>query len=339
MNKKYDLISLGEVMMRLTGPRDERLVCGNSFSRGAGGSELSVAAGASLLGLRTAFLTKLPENDLGFYIKNCILSSGVSTEYLAFDSLPDARLGTYFYEFGAVPRKPKVVYDRAAASVNRLSVADIPDELFSNTRCFHTSGITLARSPQLRDTAIELIHRFKRGGTKISFDVNFRANLWTGEEAREVITPLLPEIDYFFCSEDTARLTFHKEGDLHTIMKSFAEEYPMSIVASTHRIVHSPTLHTFGSVIYEKATDRFYEEEPYRNIEVIDRLGSGDAYLSGALYGLLSEQGNCQRALEFGNAASAVKNTFFGDLPTSNRAELEHIIRDHQADWNSEMDR
>lgn len=114
-------------------------------------------------------------------------------------------------------------------------------------------------------------------------------------------------------------------------MKSFTQEYPISIVASTQRVVHSPKVHTFGSVIYAAHTDTFYEEEPYRNIEVVDRIGSGDAYVSGVLYGLLSQPDDCQRALEIGNATSAVKNTIPGDLPSSDLHEIETVIEAHKA--------
>lgn len=174
----------------------------------------------------------------------------------------------------------------------------------------------------------------------ISFDVNFRGNLWTGEEARACIERILPYVDVFFCSEETARLTFGKEGDVRTIMKSFTEDYPISIVASTQRIVHSPKRHTFGSVIYNAKTNVYYEEEPYRDIEVVDRIGSGDAYISGVLYGLLAHNGDCQKALEYGNATSSVKNTIPGDLPSSDLREIERIIRAHKSTGRqSEMDR
>ena len=147
-------------------------------------------------------------------------------------------------------------------------------------------------------------------------------------------------MDIFFCSEDTARLTFLKTGTAREMMKSFTEEFPISIVASTQRIVHSPKRHTFGSVIYDAARDEYYEEEPYRDIEVVDRIGSGDAYISGALYGLLSTDGDCARAVAFGNATAAVKNTIPGDLPSSNLEEIETIIHAHnQAGPQSEMAR
>lgn len=185
-----------------------------------------------------------------------------------------------------------------------------------------------------------MIKRFKAAGTLVSFDVNFRGNLWTGDQARECILRILPYVDIFFCSEDTARLTFLKTGTAREMMKSFTEEFPISIVASTQRIVHSPKRHTFGSVIYDAARDEYYEEEPYRDIEVVDRIGSGDAYISGALYGLLSTDGDCARAVAFGNATAAVKNTIPGDLPSSNLEEIETIIHAHnQAGPQSEMAR
>ena len=175
-----------------------------------------------------------------------------------------------------------------------------------------------------------MIRRFKEAGALISFDVNFRGNLWTGDEARECIEQILSYVDIFFCSEETARLTFLKKGDAKEIMKSFTEEYPIRIVASTQRIVHSPKVHTFGSIIYDAQKDTYYEEEPYRNMEVVDRIGSGDAYVSGVLYGLLSDYDDCRRALEIGNATSAVKNTIPGDLPSSDLREIETVIRSHK---------
>ncbi|WP_347559703.1 PfkB family carbohydrate kinase [Clostridium sp. AM58-1XD] len=176
------------------------------------------------------------------------------------------------------------------------------------------------------------MRRFKEAGAMISFDVNYRSNLWTGEQARACIEEILPLVDIFFCSEDTARLTFRREGTLKEIMKGFADDYQISVVAATQRVVHSPRNHTFGSVIYEAEKERFYEEEPYRNIEIVDRIGSGDAYISGVLYGFLNGNMDCAKALEFGDAASALKNTIPGDLLISDLTETEAIIKGHQQD-------
>mgnify|MGYP000767545056 FL=1 len=181
----------------------------------------------------------------------------------------------------------------------------------------------------VRENAIEMMKKFKEKGARISFDVNFRGNLWTGDEARDCITKILPIVDIFFCSESTANLTFGKTGDIKEILKSFSDEYDIAVVAATQRIVHSPKSHTFGSVIYEKKTDSYYEEKPYEKIEVVDRIGSGDAYISGFLYGLLKENGNCQDALEYGNAASAMKNTVSGDMLCTDPQEMQQTIEMH----------
>ncbi len=140
----------------------------------------------------------------------------------------------------------------------------------------------------------------------------------------------MPLVDIFFCSESTAHLTFRKEGSLEDIMRSFVKEYSISVIASTQRTVHSPKRHTFGSLFYSAKDDRFYTEEPYRDIEVEDRIGSGDAYMGGVLYALLSDTENYQRAVEYGNAASAVKNTVPGDLPCALREEIAEVIAAHK---------
>lgn len=343
MNKKvreFDLLTMGEVLLRLSPPVNERLVQGDTLYKRAGGAELNVAAGASLLGLRTGIISKLPANDMGTFIKNNIRFLGVSDDYLVYDSSKEARLGLYYYENGAYPRKPRVVYDRKHTSMNTISIADFDENLFHSTRCFHTSGITLALSKNTRQTAIKIIQKFKENGALISFDVNFRGNLWTGEEARECIEQILPYVDIFFCSEETARLTFHREGNVYDILKSFTDEYPISIVAATQRIVHSPKNHTFGSVLYCAYENKYYEEEPYRNIDVVDRIGSGDAYISGVLYGLLTAPKDCQNALCYGNATGSVKNTVIGDLPSSDLKEIQSIIEAHHSSGlQLEMDR
>lgn len=339
LKKDFDLLALGELLLRLSPLGNERLSRGDTFLKQMGGAELNVVSGASLLGLRTGMISKLPANTIGAFAKNHVRFCGVSDDYLTYDESRDARLGIYYYEYGAYPRKPGIVYDRMNTSINKISIADYPDSLYQSTRCFHTSGITLALSEGVRSTAIEMMKRFKAAGSLISFDVNFRANLWNGPQAKACIEQILPYVDIFFCSEDTAKLTFLKEGSIRDIMKSFTKDYPISIVASTQRIVHSPKIHTFGSVIYNAKEDAYYEEKPYENIEVVDRIGSGDAYISGVLYGLLAHSFDCRAALAYGNATSSTKNTIPGDLPSSDLAEIERIIQGHHSDIQTEMDR
>ncbi len=330
MKKEFDVLSLGEILLRLSPPRHERMVRGDVFEKQVGGAELNVLSGISLLGLRTGVVSKIPHNDIGRFCKNRVRFVGVSDDYLMYDEDNDGRLGIYYYENGAYPRKPRIVYDRKHTSMLKMSIDDFPEEMYKSTRCFHTTGITLALSPECRETTIEMIKRFKAEGTLISFDVNFRSNLWSGDEARKYIEEILPYVDIFFCSESTAQLTFGKKGTLQEIMKSFTDEYPISYIASTQRTVHSPKTHTFGSMIYEAKTNTFYEEEPYANIDVVDRIGSGDAYISGVLYGLIQFEGDCQKALEFGNATGAIKNTIPGDMQASGQEEVTTIIAAHK---------
>lgn len=329
-NKAFDVLSLGEILLRLSPPRYERMVRGDVFEKQVGGAELNVLSGISLLGLRTGIISKIPHNDIGRFSKNRVRFVGVSDDYLVYDESDDGRLGIYFYENGAYPRKPRIVYDRKHSSMLKLSIDDFPKDMYESTKCFHTTGITMALSPECRATTIEMMKRFKAAGALVSFDVNFRSNLWSGDEARECIEQILPFVDIFFCSETTAQLTFGKTGTLEEIMKSFTKDYPISYVASTQRIVHSPKVHTFGSMIYEAKSDTFYEEEPYSNIDVVDRIGSGDAYISGVLYGLLAFDGDCQKALSYGNATGAIKNTIPGDMQASGQEEVETIIAAHQ---------
>ena len=316
MDRKYDVITLGEILLRLSTPINGRLAQGDTLMKHLGGAELNIASEIGQLGLKTAMISKIPNNLLAAFIKNQMNASRVSENYLISDTADDSRIGVYYYEYGSYPRKPRVVYDRKHSSINNIDIKDVPETMFYNTRLFHTSGITLGLGGNAQKFAIECIRKFKEQGTLISFDVNYRANLWTGEEARACIEQILPYVDIFFCSEDTARLTFGKTGTIEEIQKSFCEEYPISVVASTERTVITPKKHNFTSIIYSAKNDSYYREEPYNNIDVVDRIGSGDAYVSGALYGYLKHK-DCRKALEYGNAMAAIKHSVIGDMITT----------------------
>ena len=337
--KKYDLLTLGEILLRLSPSDGGRLMRASSLDIHVGGAELNVAAGAAQLGLRTGIISRIPESEIGLLVRSEIRRQGVDDRYLLADRAKDARLGLYYYERAAAPGKPRVVYDRRGTSVYGLREEEFPAEMVSGTRCFHTCGITLALDQQVRKTAVSLMKRFKEAGALISFDVNFRGNLWTGGEAKACIEEILPLVDIFFCSDSTARLTFQKEGTTGEVMKSFAEAYPLSYIAATDRTVKSPRKHSFGSVLYDASQDRFYTEKPYENIEVVDRIGSGDAYVAGVLYGLLTDPGHPETAVAFGNAVSALKNTVAGDLPAMDLLQVKELIREHQNGGGLEMKR
>lgn len=328
-NADFDLISFGEVMLRLSPPDKEKISQSEIFEKNCGGSEFNVASGAANLGIRSAIVTKLPKNKLGHFVARRIRYGNVSDDYVAWDTSDKKRLGIYYYESGVYPRKSAVVYDRAASSVCSLYLSEIPRDIYEKTRVFHISSISLALGQTLRETAIEMIRRMKENNVAISFDVNYRATLWSEEEARAVIKEILPLVDILFVSEETSRRMMQKTGTLDEIMKSYSDEYGCKIVATTRREVVSPTKHNFGSRIYYNG--EFYEEPHYMNIEVIDRVGSGDAYVAGVLYGILSG-GKIEEAMSYGNALSAIKNTVLGDMSISSIEEVNSIISSHHSE-------
>lgn len=327
-NTEFDIIGMGEVMLRLSPQSKEKISQSEMFEKNAGGSELNVVSGAAMLGARSAIVTKLPKNKIGHFIRNKIRYGNVSDDYIIYDYSDSRRLGIYYYESGAYPRKSSVIYDRANSSMCGLRLDEIDPNMYAQTKIFHISSITLALDPELRNVAIEMIKRFKAEGALISFDVNYRAALWSEEEARGVIEEIFPYIDLLFVSEETSRRMLQRTGTLEEIMKGYTETYGCKMVATTQREVISPTHHNFTSKIYYDGA--FYEEPPYNNIEVIDRIGSGDAYLAGVLYGLIMHN-DIQRALEIGNALSAVKNTVMGDMSASSIDEIESVIKSHKA--------
>ncbi|MBO5930551.1 MAG: sugar kinase [Clostridia bacterium] len=325
---EFDLIGFGEVMLRLSPPGKDKISQSETFEKNCGGSEFNVASGAANLGIRAAVVTKLPKNKLGHFVAIRIRYGNVTDDYVVWDNSDKKRLGLYYYESGVYPRKSAVVYDRAGASVCSLEISEIPDDIYEKTRVFHISSISLALDKNLRETALAVLKKMKEHGVAISFDVNYRATLWSEEEAREVIEQILPMVDILFVSEETSRRMLQRTGTLDEIMKGYADTYGCKIVATTRREVVSPTKHNFGSRIYFDGA--FYEEPHYKDIEVIDRVGSGDAYVAGVLYGILSG-GSAKDAMAYGNALSAIKNTVLGDMSISSIDEVESVIKAHKA--------
>lgn len=338
-DKKFDVISCGEIIMRLSPAVGKVLVQDGALDRNLGGAELNVVTGISSLGGKTSFLSKIPDHDLGTYAKRCINLSGVNSDFLVYDSSKNKRLALYYYEYGASPRKPSVVYDRNDSSFQFLHSTEINKEVYSQTKVFHTSGISLGLCENSKQLVKDLIKNFKEAGAVISFDVNFRRNLWGDEEfARKEIVQILPNIDILFASEETLRKMFKQTGEMKDIMRNFAEENNLSLLISTQRTVNSPKSHNFTSIIYNRLEDKFYYEKPYENIEIVDRIGSGDAYVAGALYGITHF--NCpEKALKYGNALGALKNTLLGDVVCFSKANVESIIADHEEGSTSEMNR
>ena len=336
--RPFRVMGIGEVMLRLSPAGKERISYCETFEKRAGGSELNVVSGISMLGLRTGIITKLPRNEIGKFIKHKIRFTGTSDDYIVYDDSPSKRLGIYYYESGAYPRVPIVSYDRWGSSVTTFKACELDDSVYDSADIFHTSGITLALCPELRAEVVKMMREFHKRGAIISFDVNYRAALWDEATAKETIESILPYIDVLFISEETSRRMFGKSGELTEIHREFARQYKnLDVIASTKRTIISPTKHSFTSLMYDCKEDRHYEEPPYENIDVVDRIGSGDAYVAGALYAMLTH-GTIEAAVSYGNAMAALKNTLPGDMTVCDLGDIERIIRSHNDDGpKSEM--
>ncbi len=330
--KDFSVLGIGEVMLRLSPVGKERISYSEAFEKRAGGSELNVVSGISMLGLRTGMITKLPRNEIGKFVKHKVRYSGTSDDYIIYDDEPGMRLGIYYYESGAYPRLSVVSYDRAGSSFTRFRKEELPDSIYGSANIFHTSGITLALSEDVRENVIAMMERFSREGAYISFDVNYRAALWEEAEAKETMERVLPFVEILFVSEETSRRMFGMSGTLEEIHKEFARRYPnLEIIASTKRRVISPQKHTFSSLVYDCREDRHFEAPAYENIDVVDRIGSGDAYVAGALYGLCKYR-DIEKMAIFGDAMASLKNTVPGDTTQCDIADIERIIRNHLSD-------
>ena len=328
--KEFGVIGLGEVMLRLSPVGKERISHSETFEKNAGGSELNVVSGISMLGIRTGMITRLPKNEIGKFVKYKIRYSGTSDDLIIYDDSPEKRLGIYYYESGAHPRVSVVSYDRGGSSFTGFRRDQLPSDVYDRASIFHTSGITMALDKGVRESAIEMMQRFKEKGALISFDVNYRAALWSEDEARETVLRVLPLIDVLFVSEETSRRMLGMQGTLEDIHREFARRYPnLRIIASTRREAITPQRHNFSSLVYDTESDIHYTDPAYESIDVVDRIGSGDAYVAGALYALL-RFGTADKMVEYGDAMAALKNTILGDMAECDLTDIERIIKNHK---------
>lgn len=332
----YDVITLGEPLIRFEPNNQyERLERADLLRMALGGAELNVSAALANIGkLKTAIITKLPNNPLGRWVEHYLNSYNVGTEFITYGG---ERVGSYYSEQGARPRAASVTYDRKHSSFLDISTNEYHFGSCKNTRVFHTTGITLALSENTRNTAFEMIKIFHDAGSWISFDVNYRANLWSEAEARTTIEKILPYVNILFISEETCRKMFGRTGSLEEILHEFSNTYNIQILASTQRKVISQSYHQFSSLVYDKIANSLYQTEKPYDIEVVDRVGSGDAYIAGFLYGFLCH--SLREAQEYGDAFSALKCTIPGDILISNKDEIEAVIQKHKKGVTEDINR
>jgi 2-dehydro-3-deoxygluconokinase len=327
------IVTLGEIMLRLSPEGNERFIQTDHFRIIPGGGEANVAISAANYGHDAYFVSKLPKHEIGQIAVNALRRYGVNTQFIARGG---ERIGLYYAETGASMRPSKVIYDRAYSSIAEADPSDFDfDAIMEGAQWFHWSGIT----PAISDKAAELTklacQAAKRHGVTVSVDLNFRKKLWTSEKAISVMRPLMEYVDVCIGNEEDAHLClgFKPEADVeggktdasgyYNIFKGMMKEFGFKYVASTLRESFSATHNGWKALIYDGKD--FYESKRYDIKPIIDRVGGGDSFSAGLIHGLLTKPTQGE-ALEFAVAASALKHTIPGDFNLVSVAEVESLV-------------
>lgn len=318
----YDLVTFGETMIRLSPPSFQRLEQTNSLDVNVGGAELNVAVAAQRLGLRCAYVTRLTDNPLGRMIANKAREHGVDVSHIVWTK--EDRVGLYFVEFGASPRASSVLYDRANSAMAKIRPGEVRwDKVFEGTKAFHTTGITPALSSSAAEATKEAVKKAKEHGVLVSIDLNYRARLWSPEEARRVMAELVAQADILITTEeDTERVFGVKEESFEKVAERLNQMFQnLKVVAITIRETPSVWRNTWTALAYSQG--KIYRA-PVFDIEIVDRVGAGDAFAGGFLYGYLTK--DVEAGLNYGVAISALKQTNPGDLVWATKDECDRIL-------------
>ena len=311
--RKFDFVSLGETMIRLSTPSYQRFSQAQSFDIQIGGAESNVAVALSKLGFRTSWLSRLPDNALGHRVTSELRAHGVDVSGVRFAA--NERMGTYFIELAVPPRPNRVIYDRSGSAASNMAPADLARDVVCSTRWFHATGITPALSDGCLCLTRDALTLARSSGATVSFDVNYRALLWSPERAGQVLEGLLGLCDWVFVAHRDARELFG------------AEDAPLEALGSLYRRFGCGnlvmTIGEAGALIHTPAA-QYSSEQPFKVPQVVDRIGAGDAFDAGFIAAQLLGK-SVEISARYGNALSALKLSMPGDLALVSREELEAL--------------
>ncbi|MBW2059086.1 MAG: sugar kinase [Deltaproteobacteria bacterium] len=341
---RFDLVTLGECMIRLSPPGHGRLEFARQLEVWVGGGEYNVAYDLARLGLRAAWVSKLPMNPLGRLIMNHGRAVGVDMGHVVlvpYDGVGKrSRVGLNFTEVGTGLRPSVTMYDRGHSAASQLGPGEIDwEELFTvqGVRWFHLGGIFTALSEDAAKVAAEAMEAAKRAGTIVSYDLNFRSKLWSSEEAQRVTRPLVEKMDFVIGNEEDFQkvLGFGVEGVDEKLLQLPVENYKRMVgtvmenyphlkgVGTTLREVVSGLINHWSAILYYDGA--FYESRRYENLEIEDRVGGGDGFSSGMIYGFLKDKPPAE-CVEFGAAHGALLQSTRGDTSMVTLDEVLHVI-------------
>ena len=320
------VVTLGEIMLRLSTPGHKCFVQSETFDATYGGAEANVAVAMSNYGLEGTFLTKVPDNRIGQSAINHLRRYGVDTQFMVKGG---NRLGIYFLETGASLRASQVIYDRAGSSITDFNIDEFDiDAALEGAQWFHTSGITPALSNQAAALTESVLKAARAKGIPTSIDINYRKKIWTKEKAAEVLGRICQHVDVCIGADTT--LGFEpKESDVvdgritidgfKDIFQQMKEKFGFKFIATSLRESHSASDNSFSALVYDG--DEFHITKKY-DVRIVDRVGTGDSFASGLIYGLVTGM-SMKDTAEFGVAASVIKHTIPGDF---NHASLNEVL-------------
>ncbi len=331
------IVTFGEIMLRLNPPGFLRFGQARSFDVAFGGGEANVSVSLANFGLATDFVTRLPKNDLGDACLANLRSYGVGTTKVIRGG---SRIGIYFLENGAVQRGSKVVYDREGSSIATVKKGMLDWEtIFADADWFHWTGITPAVSESLCEVCLEGILKARQMGLTVSCDLNYRAKLWKwGKKAGEVMTEMVRHCDIAVGNEEDADKVFGiKAPDVDVsagrveaekfgaVAEGLKKTFPnLKLIAITLRGSLSASHNTWSGILYDGT--RLYTGPSFNITDIVDRVGGGDAFVGGLIYGLRTYGDNLQKALDFAVAASCLKHSIVGDFNMVTVEEAEKIM-------------
>ncbi len=334
------VVTFGEIMLRLATPGYQRFSQAKEFTATFGGGEANVAVSLANYGIAAQFVTRLPQNDIADSCLKELHKYGVGTDHVVSGG---ERLGIYFLETGAVARASKVVYDRAHSSIADIRPGMVDwDEVLKGADWFHWTGITPALSQGAADACLEAIKAANRLGVMVSCDLNFRKNLWKyGKTASEVMPSLVEGCDVILGNEEDAEKVFgiKPEGfdvtatsghvdaaEFESVCRQMMVKFPRAKkVIITLRGSVNANHNTWAGVLWDGK--KLFQSPSYDITHIVDRVGGGDSFMGGLIYGLLTYPGDDQRALNFAVAASCLKHTIYGDFNLVTVAEVENLMK------------
>jgi 2-dehydro-3-deoxygluconokinase len=305
----HEVVTLGEVLLRLAIPSPARFETAHRLDVQIGGAEANVAAACARLGLRAAWISALPGNAWGERVRRELAGHGVDCRHVR--TIDDARLGVYFLEYGVAPRPIRVLYDRRDSAFAQLTAADVDWEPVRRARVVHLTGIT----PALGAASRGLVERALDEASTVSFDVNYRASLWPAAEARAFVERVLPRVRYLFLGESEARGLFGLDGPAEDTLAALARRAPKATVSLLQG--------DEGSVVLDGG--RIVRPRHRPVVRVVDPIGAGDAYVAGFLWGTL-RGGDVAQAVDAATAVAALKCSTWGDIALVGPRDVEDVL-------------